>query len=74
MDIPEEIAHQVYVAGAAIKDGVLVTNGGRVLGATALAPTLEEAVSGAYELVKKISFENAYYRNDMGKKALMQKR
>ena len=74
MDIPEEIAHQVYVAGAAIKDGVLVTNGGRVLGATALAPTLEEAVSGAYELVKKISFENAYYRNDIGKKALMQKR
>ena len=74
MDIPEGIAHQVYVAGAAIKDGVLVTNGGRVLGATALAPTLEEAVSGAYELVKKISFENAYYRNDIGKKALMQKR
>ena len=74
MDIPEEIAHQVYVAGAAIKDGVLVTNGGRVLGATALAPTLEEAVAGAYELVKKISFENAYYRTDIGKKALMQKR
>ncbi len=74
MNIPEEIAHQVYVAGAAIKDGVLVTNGGRVLGATALAPTLEEAVAGAYELVKKISFENAYYRTDIGKKALMQKR
>ncbi len=74
MDIPDEIAHQVYVAGAAIKDGVLVTNGGRVLGATALAPTLEEAVAGAYEMVKKISFENAYYRTDIGKKALMQKR
>ena len=74
MNIPEEIEQQVYVAGAAIKDGVLVTSGGRVLGATALAPTLEDAVAGAYELVKKISFENAYYRTDIGKKALMQKR
>ncbi len=74
MNIPEEIASQVYVAGAAIKDGVLVTNGGRVLGATALAPTLEEAIAEAYKLVDKISFENAYYRHDIGKKALMQKR
>ena len=74
MMIPDEIAPSVYVAGAAIKDGVLVTNGGRVLGATALAPTLEEAISQAYDLVEKISFENAYYRTDIGKKALMQKR
>ena len=74
MMIPDEIAPSVYVAGAAIKDGVLVTNGGRVLGATALAPTLEEAISKAYDLVEKISFENAYYRTDIGKKALMQKR
>jgi len=74
LKIPEEISSQVYVAGAAIKDGVLVTNGGRVLGATALAPTLEKAISEAYKLVDKISFENAYYRRDIGKKALMQKR
>ncbi len=74
LTIPEAIENQVYVAGAAIKDGVLVTNGGRVLGATALAPTLEESISSAYELVDQIHFENAYYRHDIGAKALLQKR
>ena len=71
---PEEIANQVYIAGAAVKDGELVTSGGRVLGATALAPSLEEAVRAAYALVDQIHFENAYYRHDIGKKALTQKR
>ncbi len=70
MTIPEEIAGQVYVAGAAIKDGVLVTNGGRVLGATAVAETLSDAVNEAYKLVEKIHFEGAYYRHDIGAKAL----
>ena len=74
MTIPEAIEDSVYVAGAALKDGVLVTNGGRVLGATALAPTLEDAVKGAYALVEQIHFENAYFRHDIGAKALMQKR
>ena len=73
MTIPEEIAPNVYVAGAAIKDGVLVTNGGRVLGATAVADTLEGAISGAYQMVKQIKFENAYYRNDIGQRALRAK-
>ena len=70
MDIPQEIWNRVYVAGAAVKDAVLVTNGGRVLGVTAIADTLESAVADAYGLVKKIHFENAYYRNDIGAKAL----
>ncbi len=74
MTIPEEISSKVYVAGATLKDGRLLTNGGRVLGATALAPTLEEAISASYALVEQIHFENAYYRKDIGKKALMQKR
>ena len=74
MKIPAEISGNVYVAGAAIKDGVLVTNGGRVLGATALAPTLEEAISASYKLVEQIQFENAFYRKDIGQKALMLKR
>ena len=68
--IPEEIADSVYVAGAAKKDGRLVTSGGRVLGAVKTAEGLEDAVKGAYELVGKISFENAYYRHDIGAKAL----
>ena len=58
------------MAGAAIRDGVLVTNGGRVLGATAVADTLPEAVAEAYKLVEKIHFEGAYYRHDIGAKAL----
>ena len=70
LKIPTEINSNVYVAGAAIKDGVLVTNGGRVLGATAVADSLKCAVEGAYDMVKKIDFANAYYRNDIGKKAL----
>jgi len=70
MTIPDGIAQNVYVAGAAIKDGKLVTNGGRVLGATAVADTLEQAVSGAYAMVDKIHFNNAFYRHDIGAKAL----
>ena len=60
----------IYVAGAKNKDGKIVTAGGRVLGVTETAPTLKEAVSKAYETVKTVSFENAYYRHDIGKKAM----
>lgn len=70
MDIPEKIQDSVYVAGAAKKDGVLVTNGGRVLGATAVADSLDNAISQAYDMVRTIRFENAYYRNDIGQRAL----
>ena len=70
MTIPEEIADHVYVAGAAIKEGKLVTAGGRVLGATATADSLADAIKDAYALVDRIDFENAYYRHDIGAKAL----
>ena len=73
LSIPEVISDTVYVAGAANKDGTLVTNGGRVLGATAVADTLENAIDRAYALVKQIHFENAYYRKDIGKRALSAK-
>ncbi|MBR0112236.1 MAG: phosphoribosylamine--glycine ligase [Clostridia bacterium] len=68
--IPEEISDSVYVAGAAVKDGKLVTSGGRVLGAVKTAPTLAQAIEGAYGLVDKISFGNAFYRKDIGARAL----
>ena len=71
--IPEEIKDNVYVAGAAIKDKKLVTSGGRVLGATMTAKCLEDAIKGAYGLVDKIHFENAFYRHDIGAKALLAK-
>ncbi len=67
--MPED--KNIYVAGAALKDGKLVTSGGRVLGVTETAPTLKEAVEKAYETVSKVSFENAYFRKDIGKRALM---
>ncbi len=67
---PEEYKNNVYVAGAKMKDGVLVSAGGRVLGVTATADTLKDAVKAAYEAVFHITFENAFYRKDIGQKAL----
>ncbi len=70
IDIPESIEDSVYVAGAALKDGNLVTSGGRVLGVTATADTLKEALDAAYKKVKTVKFDNACYRKDIGAKAL----
>lgn len=68
--IPEEIFDSVYVAGATQMDGKLYTSGGRVLGVTSVASTLKEAIDSSYKKVKEISFENAYYRHDIGQRAL----
>ncbi len=70
MTIPEVIWNNVYVAGASLKDGKLLTNGGRVLGATAVENTLENAINKAYKMVETIHFDNAYYRHDIGAKAM----
>ncbi len=70
MNIPESVEGNVYVAGASLKDGKLLTNGGRVLGVTAVEDNLKDAVKSSYALVKQISFDNAFYRNDIGAKAL----
>ncbi len=67
--IPEDTLDSVYVAGAVLEDGTLKTSGGRVLGVTAIGDTLTQAIDGAYAKVKKVSFDNAFYRNDIGKKA-----
>ena len=68
--IPAEVLPHVFVAGAALKDGKLVTSGGRVLGVTAVADTLQEAVKEAYGLADQITFGNKYCRRDIGKRAL----
>lgn len=60
----------VYHAGTSVKDGRLITSGGRVLGVTALGNTLEDALKKSYGAVDKIKFENAHYRKDIGQKAL----
>ncbi len=68
--IPENVAANTYVAGAKAQDGKLLTNGGRVLGVTAIANTLKDAITASYSLVDKIHFDNKYFRRDIGAKAL----
>lgn len=68
--IPNDLDGEAYVAGGKLKDGVLCTSGGRVLGVTATGDTLKEAVDKAYRQVERIQFEGAYYRKDIGQKAL----
>ena len=57
----------VYHAGTKLENGKLLTNGGRVLGVTATAKTLDEALEKAYAAVEKIHFDGAHYRRDIGK-------
>ena len=68
--IPDEVADHVYVAGAKLSDGKLLTSGGRVLGVTAVSKDLKSALEEAYAMVDKVKFDNAYYRHDIGQKAL----
>ena len=70
LQIPDKLRQQVYVAGAALRDGKLVTNGGRVLGCTAVAETLPEAIEKAYAVAEQVKFENAFCRRDIGRRAL----
>ena len=68
--MPDEVWPYVYVAGAAEEDGKLLTSGGRVLGVTAVRPTLAEAIDASYDMLDEIDFANKYYRVDIGQKAL----
>ena len=68
--VPDNLLDSTYVAGAVLKDGKLLTSGGRVLGVTAVENTLEAAIESAYKKVEKINFGNSYYRKDIGLKAL----
>jgi len=67
--IAPEVRDSVFVAGAKLSEGKLVNAGGRVLGVTATADTLEEAISAAYGKVAGVSFANAYFRADIGARA-----
>jgi phosphoribosylamine--glycine ligase len=60
----------VFHAGTALKDGWMVTNGGRVLGVTGLGEDIPRAIERTYEAVKKINWEGVHYRTDIGRKAL----
>ena len=66
--LPENVT--LFHAGTALQQGRLVSSGGRVLGVTALADTLEEAVTSAYKGVERVHFEGAHYRRDIGRRVL----
>ncbi|MBD5161284.1 MAG: phosphoribosylamine--glycine ligase [Oscillibacter sp.] len=69
--LPETAADErIYIAGAVQKDGRLLTSGGRVLGAVAVAEDLPAAINKAYTLADKIHFGNAFCRRDIGRRAL----
>ncbi len=70
ISLPEDLKKDVYVAGAILKDGKMVTSGGRVLGVTAVEEDLRSAVRAAYTKAERIGFANAYYRKDIGARAL----
>lgn len=70
---PETLPHGAEIFYAGVKqrdDGVLVTGGGRVLGVTAVADTLGEAIGNAYAAADTVTFENAYRRSDIGARAM----
>jgi len=72
--LPKTNEGETIVVAGAKKDGdKLVSAGGRVLGACAIGDTLRDAIGRSYELTRKIVFENGYYRNDIGRKALLKK-
>jgi len=71
--IPEAEAEDgvtVFHAGTKLANGALLTNGGRVLNVTASGPDVPSTIEKVYRAVKKIAFEDAHYRNDIGRKAL----
>jgi phosphoribosylamine--glycine ligase len=70
LDAAEAAGNLVFHAGTTVKDGKIVTNGGRVLGVVATAPDIKGAVDKAYAGTKKINFVNVHYRKDIAHRAL----
>ena len=73
-DVAQSREVQVYHAGTACKEGKLVTAGGRLLGVTALGDSLAQAVANAYEAAEQVKIPGAFYRRDIGKRALQEER
>ena len=71
--ISPDVFDSVYVAGAKLDGEKLLTAGGRVLGVTAVEDTLGEAIASAYKKVQKVSFASAYFRSDIGARAMQAK-
>jgi phosphoribosylamine---glycine ligase len=67
INIEESLKSKVFAAGAKLENGVLRTDGGRVLAVTSVGNTLEDAIERAYSDITKITFEKMYYRKDIGR-------
>jgi phosphoribosylamine--glycine ligase len=74
--LPEkETDREIFVAGAKLgENGQLLSDGGRVLGVTAVADSLSEAIQGAYRYTEKVTMDNSFYRQDIGQRALKAKK
>ncbi|MCK5572106.1 MAG: phosphoribosylamine--glycine ligase, partial [Bacteroidetes bacterium] len=72
--LEDEEGITVFHAGTSLKEGTLVSSGGRVLGVTAMVRegSLGDAIGRAYEAVAAISFDGMHYRRDIGRKGLME--
>ncbi|MDQ6955059.1 MAG: phosphoribosylamine--glycine ligase [Mariprofundaceae bacterium] len=70
LDAVEAAGTTVFHAGTAEQDGVIVNNGGRVLGVTALADTVAEAQSLAYDALENLNWQGGFYRKDIGYRAV----
>ncbi|MEK8078806.1 phosphoribosylamine--glycine ligase [Pseudomonas sp. XK-1] len=74
LDAAAQIDGKVFHAGTALQDGQVVTAGGRVLCATAIGRTVEEAQQQAYRLAQQISWNGCFYRHDIGYRAIARER
>ncbi len=68
--VDDDVQAQIFVAGAKKDGDRLVTSGGRVLGVTMTAPTLKDAIAAAYQQVEKVHFSSAFFRHDIGARAM----
>ncbi|MDU5109838.1 MAG: phosphoribosylamine--glycine ligase [Clostridium sp.] len=64
--VDDEVKDKVFIAGAKLEDGVLKTNGGRVLSVVGVGKTVEEAREDAYKSIEKVNFKDKYFRSDIG--------
>ncbi len=71
LDQPLESHQKIFHAGTTEKDGAVVTNGGRVLCATALGETVSQAQAEAYKVLHNIQWDNVYFRNDIAYRAIV---
>ena len=70
ISVDGDFAAELFVAGAKLENGKLLTSGGRVLGVTAIGDTLYDAIEKSYNNVEKVHFGNAFFRKDIGQRAL----